>query len=226
MIQRYYFKNPKSIENILGFKIFNFCNVNTKAPFLFKKEIFYSKKINLNNSIDEIFKNFKSNTRNEIRKSQNFDIKFSQNIDRSLFVKIYNDNAKALKRPKLILDKLESNLVITGSVINNNICSIHAYLVHENHFSMLLYSVLNYNSNQESKLLGYFNRFHHYEDIKYFKSLKFKIYDFGGYAINSNDIKLKAINKFKDSFGGELIKYHNFNSPLIILLRTLIKIKN
>lgn len=226
MIKRFYFKEPNKFENILSFRVYNFCKESLKRPLMYSKEFFYSKRIDLNNTVDNIFGDFKSNTRNEIRKSDNYEVTFNENIDRLTFVNIYNQGAENLKRPKINLNELETELKITGTTFEDNICSIHAYLINNNDSSMLLYSVLNYNSNIESKLLGYFNRFHHFEDIKYFKSCNFNFYDFGGYALETNDNKLKAINKFKDSFGGELIKYLNFNSPLVIFLRILIKTKN
>lgn len=226
MIKRFYFKEPNKFENIFSFRVYNFCNKNCKRPLMYRKEFFYSKRINLKKNLENIFADFKSNTRNEIRKSANYKVAFNENIDRLTFVNIYNQGAVNLKRPKINLNDLEPKLKITGTIFDDNICSIHAYLINNNDSSMLLYSVLNYSSNIEGKLLGYFNRFHHFEDIKYFKSSNFNFYDFGGYALETNDKKLKAINKFKDSFGGEFIKYLNFNSPLVIILRFIIKIKN
>ena len=61
-------------------------------------------------------------------------------------------------------------------------------------------------------IIGNANRFLHYNDMIYFKSKGFKIYDLGGYAKDTNDSEKKGINFFKDSFGGEFIEESNYFS--------------
>ena len=53
--------------------------------------------------------------------------------------------------------------------------------------------------------------------MEYFKVHGFSIYDFGGYAYNTQDIQKQGINKFKLSFGGEIVKYYDYQSYLSVL---------
>jgi lipid II:glycine glycyltransferase (peptidoglycan interpeptide bridge formation enzyme) len=52
----------------------------------------------------------------------------------------------------------------------------------------------------------------------YFKEKIYLEYDFGGYAFGTSNAKLQGINKFKDSFGGELVEQSNYIPFLINLL--------
>ncbi len=72
-------------------------------------------------------------------------------------------------------------------------------------------------------LVGMANRFLHFKDMTYFKDNNYMVYDFGGYAFETNDEQLKNINDFKDSFGGTLIHESDY-MPLILFV--IIKIKN
>jgi len=78
----------------------------------------------------------------------------------------------------------------------------------------LLYSATTVNSKVSKSEIGRANRFLHYEDIKYFKELGYRFYDLGGIAKDTQDDKLQGINKFKEGFGGELVRQYNYYSPL------------
>lgn len=221
----FYFEKPGRFQNPFSLRIYHFCPIGFAKPFFYRSEKFFTKVIYLEEDISKIVNNFKANTRNEIKKVEKFGLDFSDEIDQTNLVRIYNDRARILKRPLLATETVATNLIVTGMSLDQKICSIHAYVSKPDHTVSLLYSVLNYDSGVEPKVLGMANRKHHLMDIQKFKESKYKIYDFGGYALSTENSKLKAINKFKDSFGGTLLEYQNFESPMICFYRKLLILK-
>lgn len=71
-------------------------------------------------------------------------------------------------------------------------------------------SIKNHNDTAYQSMLGRANRYHHWQDILRFKNSGISIYDFGGWYAGNTDQKLLNINKFKEEFGGEVVK--NFKS--------------
>lgn len=54
--------------------------------------------------------------------------------------------------------------------------------------------------------LGRANRFHHWQDVLHFKRRQISTYDFGGWYQKHEDLERLRINKFKEEFGGEIVK--------------------
>ena len=67
-------------------------------------------------------------------------------------------------------------------------------------------SLKDYKDTSYQSLLGRANRYHHWQDILRFKELEILTYDFGGWYAGNTDQKLLNINKFKEEFGGEIVK--------------------
>jgi hypothetical protein len=73
----------------------------------------------------------------------------------------------------------------------------------------LLYSISLYRSSKSSEFrnsVGRANRFHHWRDILRFKAEGASIYDFGGWYEGDRDRAKLNINRFKEEFGGEIVK--------------------
>ena len=69
------------------------------------------------------------------------------------------------------------------------------------------------------KLTGLAHRLLVLEDMLRFRSQDLRDYDFGGYALGTEDPKLASINRFKDSFGGRIVAEPNYVSlPLHLCL--------
>jgi hypothetical protein len=67
-------------------------------------------------------------------------------------------------------------------------------------------SIKNPNDTAYQSMLGRANRYHHWQDILRFKDSGISLYDFGGWYAGNTDTKLINVNKFKEEFGGEIIK--------------------
>lgn len=57
-----------------------------------------------------------------------------------------------------------------------------------------------------NQMLGRANRYHRWQDILQFKKLGVLLYDFGGLYTNTTNQKLLNINRFKEGFGGEIVR--------------------
>jgi hypothetical protein len=60
-----------------------------------------------------------------------------------------------------------------------------------------------------------------YDDMIHFKEKNYKIYDFGGYALNTQIKSLQGINDFKESFGGLMKVCHSYYTYLYYFLKRI-----
>ena len=54
--------------------------------------------------------------------------------------------------------------------------------------------------------VGRANRFQHWQDLLRFKNVHISLYDFGGWYEGKSDQKRLQINRFKEEFGGEIVR--------------------
>lgn len=57
-------------------------------------------------------------------------------------------------------------------------------------------------------LVGRANRYHHWRDMLRFKAAGATFYDFGGWYAGSTDAEMLGINRFKASFGGNIVVHY------------------
>ena len=103
--------------------------------------------------------------------------------------------------------------------------AMHSYIVDSELGRVrMLHSASHFRASEDSNhrnAVGRANRFLHYATMLHFKQLGFNQYDFGGYAKGGSDPALQAIARFKDGFGGELVREDRFVSIPMQLLQTL-----
>ena len=87
--------------------------------------------------------------------------------------------------------------------------------------SDLSFSTKRLDENYDRNFIGRANKLLTVKDIFYFKSQGLKIFDFGGYAADTNDESLKGINNFKLLFGGKVVISANYFSYSYWLLKKL-----
>ena len=63
-----------------------------------------------------------------------------------------------------------------------------------------------FKTSTERNKLGRANRYLHYRDMAAFQSAGFEVYDFGGWYSGKEDAKKLGINRFKEDFGGRIVK--------------------
>jgi lipid II:glycine glycyltransferase (peptidoglycan interpeptide bridge formation enzyme) len=74
--------------------------------------------------------------------------------------------------------------------------------------------------------LGRANRLHHWEDMRFFRSSGMAFYDLGGWS--GADPRLRSIDKFKESFGGEVVTTYNAIIPATLkgrLIATIFRLQ-
>jgi hypothetical protein len=84
----------------------------------------------------------------------------------------------------------------------------HAYLAQPPR-SRLLYSVSLFRAGKDSQrrnLFGRANRYLHWEDMLRFKQAGYTKYDWGGWCPDKSNVARQQINRFKEEFGGIVIK--------------------
>ncbi len=160
--------------------------------------------IDLSQNPDEIFKKFKKNTRNEIRKTdsiKNLEFKIPDNN----FNKSYRFYKKIKKQDGVIPDikKEFSGCLFFNASLNNKI--IASVSVYDTGQILRLKHIVSSRKkdNFDSRLSGYATRKIIWEIIKYGNNHKYKKLDMAG--VNLTDPSKKGITEFKQSFGGEII---------------------
>ncbi|MGY4687973.1 hypothetical protein [Petrotoga sp. DB-2] len=93
------------------------------------------------------------------------------------------------------MSSFKNHLLISASISNNEISSVHLYLCDEE-IARLLYSARNTVCHLKNSEIGVANRYLHYRDMIFFKNLNYKTYDLGGITKSDND-DLIGINNFK-----------------------------
>ncbi len=94
---------------------------------------------------------------------------------------------------------------------------------HTHYFSggraTLLHSAPTPHAEREAgrSLMGRANRFHHWQDILCFKRRGASVYDLGGWYSGGTDEQRLGINRFKEAFGGRVVK--NFIVERALTLR-------
>lgn len=227
LINEYWFANTVDKCNI--FKIVKYKQYKQEKKFGYINYDFYTKIVSLEEMEKDILDKFTKNTKYEINraKREGVDFKIENNLDN--FVDFYNDFAQS-KKLKLLnnIEKYKDYLVVTEAVFENEILSMHSYLADKDSGRIrLLHSASQFRNVEDNKmknLIGMANRMLHFDDMCYFKSQGFKEYDLGGYAYDTKDNVLESINKFKDSFGGKLVKEIELQSIPFFVLNKLYSI--
>jgi len=227
---RIYFKIKPTIFEIFSLNEYIQCKY-IKNIFGFNRIVKYTKFIDLTLSEEEILNNFKKNTRYDIRKSEMDGNIFITNNKFDIFVDYYNDFAE--KKGLTILDKenfkeqfLSSNILITSIVNDKEILAMHSYMIDKTiNRVRLWYSASIFRQFEKQSLnrniVARANKSLHYHDIKVFKSKGYLLYDFGGYAYNTDSSDLIGINNFKDQFGGELVEESNYTTFIYYILKKI-----
>lgn len=204
---------------------------DTILPFM-KKEKYDTLVINLLESEEELLSNCSSNCRNEIRRGmkENLQIKYRHpSLSDAKFYDLFASRMSIGNFNRRYLGDLKA---ISSSIYKNNICiAMHLYVVEKKvSRARLIYSAqvesseivnMDLGALNAARFTGIANRYLHYEDMKYFKSQQVKVYDLGGLGSDESNLKIKGINKFKKSFGGESTSEYNYIPVIIVALQKM-----
>jgi hypothetical protein len=180
---------------------------------------FYTILIDLRRDQDALLGAIKRDTRYEIRRAASeplvYDL-WTVNVLPVLdeFCDYYNVFASRRKQPPLRRPRLAS-LAASGSLNLSRVGETegetlvwHAYHRGQSRMTLLHSASLvpgGATSGRRNKV-GRANRFHHWRDLLEFKKAGAGQYDFGGWYEGASDLKLLQINKFKEEFGGQIVR--------------------
>lgn len=227
-------ENDFNINCMFSLKIYRNITKHIKKYFCFQEKK-YTLYTNLNENSDDIFKLFVSNLRNEIRKVDKLDnslVEFNS-IEKNEFIEFYNVFAKSKSLPLLTnrrLEKYKDNLLYISAKLDDELTNIQVYIIdYKNKIVRLLYSVSTIHGLDDKtkrNRIGWINKALHWKSILYFKENNFNIFDWGGYGNDENNLELAGIDKFKKSFGGEVIEVYDYYSLPVFILKKLKELKS
>jgi len=189
-----------------------------EKPFGFAVRKGNTVQIDLTQEMDAIMNGIKSNFRNEIRRASREGIEFDDEMTVQQFVDFYNDFAvnRGLARISMKAITKYPKYFIFAASIGVHVLSAHVSFTDEQEKKVfLLFSASNrFGEGVDKKIVGFANKFLHYEEFRYFKEAGYKLYDFSGFSDDSNDAEKYGIGQFKTSFGGQVVATKHYYSPL------------
>jgi lipid II:glycine glycyltransferase (peptidoglycan interpeptide bridge formation enzyme) len=165
-------------------------------------------------TLDEAFlwKGIKKNTKYEINRAKNKDNLICSEFlgDKAFFIDFYNKFSiqKGLDQINAnSLDCFEDNLIITQvrKEEEKHVLVMHCYFTDDNSRARLLYSA-SHKDVDDNNLVGRANRLLHWNDILALKSKLYEILDWGGCRVDENGKAETGIGKFKQDFGGKIVR--------------------
>lgn len=177
--------------------------------------------IDLKKSEEEIFNDINKTVRYEINRSIKENIKFNMYTSKQLnekkelvdeFHVCYDEMYKEKDLDtRLNIESFEryiKNDMIYLSVASDEVENLvyHVY-TYDNKKVRFLYSCSTFRASDDKKnIIGRANKFLHWKDIQFFKSIGIEIYDLGGICSYENP---NGIDRFKINLGGKPKSYYN-----------------
>lgn len=181
------------------------------------KEISHTVVLDLEQDTEKIFENFSSDIRRKVRKAESEGTTCYFHNDTDRFVSFFNDFATRKKTFTTSKHKMiEFGTYVKMSFAENNgeILAAHSYLIDKD---MRIVVGLHSGTTRlikdiDKSLVGRAHKLLIVKDLLHFKALGYKVFDFGGYAVDTKDESMIGINSFKLSFGGKVIPCINYYS--------------
>jgi hypothetical protein len=181
---------------------------------------FYTILLDLRQNSDVLLANIKKGTRYEIRRAAMSDGLIYETWNGkeprvfNEFCEYYDHFAAQKAQPKQnrvwlsLLANADALIISRIRELTGEILVWHAYHRSPDRVT-LLYSASVFRDNPDSfyrNRVGRANRFHHWQDMLLFKNQEVSKYDFGGWYEGKEDLQRLSINKFKEEFGGVIVK--------------------
>lgn len=217
----------------LDFVIFRSCK-NDIFINGFKKEEFTTHIIDLSQDIYQIWRNFsKSSARYAINKAIRDGISVEINQDYDQFIDLNRSfrKKKQIGDQNIKKDYFKKNGVLFLAYLNSELLSGQFYVKDEYNIRWLVGASKRLEAcHDKATVIGNANRLLVWKAINYAKSNNLREFDLGGYYTGKEENpELERINKFKQSFGGILVKRYNYSkvySKKFELAERIYKLKN
>ena len=200
--------------NVSGCQVVTFKECKNKTELKgFERKDFTTLVIDLTQDLDTIWKNMdNSSCRYSIKRAKREGIEIKINCNYEEFYEINRSFAKDkdLGTGDIPVRFFEKNGTLFTAEFNGEVIGGQFYLNDENNMRWLVGASKRLEVNKEmATLIGNANRLIIWEAINYAKNRGIKEFDMGGvYTGNAPDEQKERINKFKKSFGGELVTHY------------------
>lgn len=221
-------KAPFTIKSLLGLYCYRDTLVQSNHIGV-KKEEKYTLIHDLSMDEDDIFKTFQASLRTKIRKCDRIEgFRYEMNYSsKKLFLEFHSDFAHAKSLPHISdrsMDKYGNNLFYLVGYLDGTLTNMQVYLFDKNTGVVrLLHSISSLHHESSSSVrgkIGWINRFFHWQTMKHFKRLSFRVFDWGGFN-NGANADLIGIDEFKATFGGEKVKLFDYYSYPYFLVKKI-----
>lgn len=227
-INETWFNYEYSIWNIFKMNVFMHVKNAESKKKTGKLEIKHTLELDLEQNIEVIFSNFSKQIRQQVKIAENEGTTcyFHQKVEK--FAEFFNDFAikkETFTTSKEKILELGDSVKLSFAENNGQVLAAHSYLVDKKiGIVRHLHSASKRLDEQfDRNLIGRANKFLTVKDILYFKEQGYKIFDFGGFAKDTEDESLKGINNYKLLFGGNVVPCYNYYSYGYWFLKSLAK---
>lgn len=209
---------PRSRDAFLPVLYLNSPDAGERRGFI--REPVHTILIDLARDQKDIFKDFRSNTRNEIARAAREDVRFTVASNHRRFFELYSAASRHKALPptsEAYLRALGSNLCVTEGTGGADLVVAHVYVVDRSVArARLIRSISQFRDHDKSlqSTTGRLNRFLHYQDMMYFQAAGVRWYDLGGFHPREISVsqEMRNISEFKASFGGTVVQEANYLS--------------
>ena len=219
-----WFRYNKELQNVFKLRSYQYVqqSISKRRSLLIKKET-HTIEINLKKNVDTLFNSFTTNTRNYIRKGKKMNIECDFKNDLKEFIEMsesFSKKKEIYSINRKTIEEIGESFITSFATYNNEIIVAHSYIIDKDlGIARLFQSVSKrLENNHNNQTISIANKLLTSHDIFYFKSNGFIKYDFGGYALNTNNKSLIGINSFKLLFGGEIKSCQSYFTILYFFL--------
>lgn len=188
---------------------------NFPSDNVYQVEEFHTLAVDLHQQEEAIHSGINRTFKSHIKRAEKLNITFrtldlTKSNDRLSYQQSFDEfvnRKKILALPDWRLQALIQAEALTITVVEKNGVPItfHAY-VHDKNRVRLLTSHNTTQTLLDETESGFCNKYHHWNDIQYFRTAGFRWYDFGGVSKNEDNGR----DYFKKSFGGERQVFYHF----------------
>ncbi|WP_010094018.1 peptidoglycan bridge formation glycyltransferase FemA/FemB family protein [Ornithinibacillus scapharcae] len=185
--------------------------------------------IDLDRPEEEIFTDIHKNARYKINRAskrdpiQYYELISPKEDEIRKFLAFFDRFAKYKNLPKGNFGRLkglsdQDSLIISYVTDESgNVLCYHAYVKADTYCSLLYSASARFDNKQIRNLIGRANRYLHWQDMKSFRKLGIKWFDFGGLFVHTDASDEDSINRFKMEFGGQVVDVDKRIYPLTII---------
>ncbi len=225
-LREIWFNYQFSVADIFGINVFRDVKNVDRNIIPGVKEISHTIQINLEQDLEAIASHFSEDVRRKVRKAEKEGVTCYFHNETDKFVAFINDFAakkKTFTTSKRKMIELGEYINMSFAEYDGRILAAQSFLIDKD---MKIVTGLHSGTTRlqegaDKSMVGRAHKMLIVKNIAYFKERGFKVFDFGGYALNTKDESMKGINNFKLSFGGKVVPCINYYSYSYWILRKL-----